>query len=150
MLRNPPAMQETWVWSLVWEDPLKKEMATHSSIPAWEIPQTEEPDGLQSMGSQRVGRAKLLQSCPTLCSPVDRGRPGCSVYGIFPGKNIGVGCHFLLQGIFLTDPGIKPTSLTSPALAGRFFTTSATWKSQRVGHDWANEHTSLKRGETYI
>ena len=42
-------MQETWVRSLVWEDPLKKEMATHSSIPAWEIPQTEEPDGLQSM-----------------------------------------------------------------------------------------------------
>ena len=48
-------MQETWVWSQGWEDPLKKGMATHSSILAWEIPWTEEPGGLQSLGSQRVG-----------------------------------------------------------------------------------------------
>ena len=46
-------MQETWVQSLGWEDPLEEEMATHSSIPAWEIPWTEEPGGLQSMGSQK-------------------------------------------------------------------------------------------------
>ena len=51
----PPAMQETWVQSLGWEDPLKKEMSTHSSILAWRIPWTEEPGWLQSMGSQRVG-----------------------------------------------------------------------------------------------
>jgi len=44
-----------WVWSLGWEDPLEEEMATHSSIFAWEIPWTEEPGGLQSIGSQRVG-----------------------------------------------------------------------------------------------
>ena len=44
-----------WVQSLCWEDPLEKEMATHSSILAWRIPWTEEPDGLQSRGSQRVG-----------------------------------------------------------------------------------------------
>ena len=49
-----PAMQETWVPSLGWEDPLEKGMATHSSILAWKIPWTEEPDRLQSMGSQRV------------------------------------------------------------------------------------------------
>ena len=48
-------MQETWVWSLGWEDPLEKEMATHSTILAWRIPWTEEPGGLQNMGSQRVG-----------------------------------------------------------------------------------------------
>ena len=51
-------MQETqkmWVWSLGGEDPLEDEMATHSSILAWKIPQTEEPGGLQSMGSQRAG-----------------------------------------------------------------------------------------------
>ena len=47
-------MQEMRVWSLGWEDPLEKEMVTHFSILAWEIPQTEEPGGLQSMGSQRV------------------------------------------------------------------------------------------------
>ena len=48
-------MWETWVQSLGWEDPLEKEMATHSSNLAWEIPWTEEPGALQSMGSQRVG-----------------------------------------------------------------------------------------------
>ena len=46
-------MQETWVRSLGQEDPLEKEMATHSTILAWEIPWTEEPDALQSMGSQK-------------------------------------------------------------------------------------------------
>ena len=55
MVKNPPAMQETWVQSLGWEDPLEKGMATHSSILAWRIPWTEEPVGLQSMGLQRVG-----------------------------------------------------------------------------------------------
>ena len=50
-----PAIQETWVRSLGQEDPLEKEMATHSSILAWRIPWIEEPGGLQSMGSQRVG-----------------------------------------------------------------------------------------------
>jgi len=49
-----PAMRETWVQSLGQEDPLEKEMATHSSILAWEIPWTEKPSKLQSMGSQRV------------------------------------------------------------------------------------------------
>ena len=55
MVKNLPAMQKTQVRSLGWEDPLEKEMATHSSILAWEIPWTEEPGGLQSMGLQRVG-----------------------------------------------------------------------------------------------
>jgi len=50
-----PTMWETWVQSLGQEDLLEKEMATHSSILAWKIPWTEEPGGLQSMGSQRVG-----------------------------------------------------------------------------------------------
>ena len=53
-VKNLPAMQETWVQFLGWEDPLEKEMAIHSSILAWKIPWTEEPGGLQSMGSQRV------------------------------------------------------------------------------------------------
>ena len=56
MVKNLPAMQETQVRSLGQEDPLEKEMATHSSILAWGIPWTEEPCGLQSTGSQRVGR----------------------------------------------------------------------------------------------
>ena len=48
-------MQETWVQSLGWEDPLEEVMAAHSSIPAWRIPWTEERGGLQSLGSQIVG-----------------------------------------------------------------------------------------------
>ena len=58
MVKNPPVMQEaleTWVQSLSQEDPLEKGMAIHSSILAWRIPRIEEPGGLQSMGSHRVG-----------------------------------------------------------------------------------------------
>ena len=55
MVKNLLAMRETWVRSLGWEDPLEEGMATHSSILAWRIPWTEEPGGLLSMGSQRVG-----------------------------------------------------------------------------------------------
>ena len=54
LVKNPPAMQETQVQSLSREEPLDKGMATHSSILAWTIPWTEEPGGLQSMGSQRI------------------------------------------------------------------------------------------------
>ena len=53
--KNLPAMWETWVRSLGWEDPLEMEMTTHSNMLAWRIPWTEEPGGLQSMGLQRVG-----------------------------------------------------------------------------------------------
>ena len=58
VVKNLPAMQETRVQSLGQEDPLEKGMATHSSILAWEIPWTEEPGGLQSMGLQRVRQTK--------------------------------------------------------------------------------------------
>ena len=55
-MKNPPAMQETQVQSLGQEDHSEKEMVTHSGILAWRIPWTEEPGGLQSMGSQRAGQ----------------------------------------------------------------------------------------------
>ena len=57
MVKNPPAMQETQIQSLSGEDPLEEEMAIHPSIPAWEIPWTEQPGGLQSMGLQESDRA---------------------------------------------------------------------------------------------
>ena len=57
MVKNLPAMWEMPVQSLSWEDPLEKGMATHSSIPAWRVPWTEEPGELQSMGLQRVVHA---------------------------------------------------------------------------------------------
>ena len=74
MVKNLPAMQETWVQSLGWEDPLEKGMATHSSILAWRIPWTEEPGALQSVGSQRVGHewatyTNIMNiSCYSFCS----------------------------------------------------------------------------------
>ena len=55
LVKNLPAVQETRVRALDWEDPLEKEMATHSSLLAWKISCTEQPGGLQSMGLQRVG-----------------------------------------------------------------------------------------------
>ena len=61
-------MQETWVWSPGWEDPLEKGMAPHSSILAWRIPWTEEPGGLQSMGSQRVGHDWAPNTFTFMCS----------------------------------------------------------------------------------
>ena len=60
MVKNPPAVQETWVPSLGQEDPLEKDMATPSSILAWEIPWTEEPGGLQFMGSQESDMTEQL------------------------------------------------------------------------------------------
>ena len=61
-VKDLPAMQETWVWSLGQKDPLDKEMASHFTILAWRIPLTEEeePGGLQSVGSQRIGHEDTI------------------------------------------------------------------------------------------
>ena len=72
--------------------------------------------------------AEYLQLCLTLCNPMDCSFPGSSDQGDFPGKNTGMSCYFLLQGIF-QNQGLNPC-LMSPALAGRFFTASATWEAQ--------------------
>ena len=61
-VKNLPAIQETWIQSLSWEDPLEKGMASHSSILAWKIPLTVEPGGLQSMGSQRIGHDRVTNT----------------------------------------------------------------------------------------
>ena len=120
-------MQEMWVWYLGQKDPLEEEMATHSSILAWEIPWREKPCGLQSIIFQRVRHhwawahthtqmpkgispnenmityliyelCMCSQSCPTFCNPVDYSPPDLLCPWNFPGKSTGVGCHFLLQG----------------------------------------------------
>ena len=93
MVKNLPAVQETWLQFLGGEDPLEKEMATHCSILAWKVPWTKEPGGLQSMGSQRVRHdwatnlqhlhfqlSSVAQSCPTLCDPTNRSTPGLPVH----------------------------------------------------------------------
>ena len=98
LIKNPPVMWETWVQSLGWEDSLETGMATYSSILAWRIPCTEEPGGLQSMGSQRVGHTEQLHfhfslSCtgegngdPLQCSCLENPRDGgawwAAVYGV--------------------------------------------------------------------
>ena len=69
LVKNLPGMQETQVRSLDQEDPLEEGMATHSSILAWRIPRTEEPGGLQSMGSQRVRHDLLNNNSANLNSP---------------------------------------------------------------------------------
>ena len=130
----------------------EKEMATHSIVLAWRIPGTGEPGGLPSMGSHRVGHdwsdlaaaAGVLylvtQSCLTLCDPMYYSWPGSSVHGDSPGKNTEwVAMPFSRD---LPDQGIEPLSLLSPALAGSFFTTSATWEAQSYhmilqSHSWA-------------
>ena len=63
-VKNLPAMQETWLQYLGWEEPLEKEMATHSSILAWRIPWTEELDGLQFMGCKELDTSEPLTQDP--------------------------------------------------------------------------------------
>ena len=95
-------MRETWVWSLDWEDLLEKEMVTHSSILAWEIPWTGKPGVLQYLGSQRVRPnlaikqqstkaadnthycRSVAQSCLTLCDPMDCTTPNFPVLHYLP------------------------------------------------------------------
>ena len=72
MVKRLSAMQETWVRSLGWEDPLEKEMAAHSSILAWRIPWTVEPGRLPSMGSQRVGHDRATSLALSLVACCDR------------------------------------------------------------------------------
>ena len=72
--------------------------------------------------------AKSLQSCPTLCDPMDCSLSGSSVHGDSSGKDTGVGCRALLQGIFPIQ-GSNPCLFKSPELAGGFFTTGASWKA---------------------
>ena len=79
MVKNPPAMQKMRVQSLVWDDPLEEEMAAHSSILAWEIPRTEKPGGLQSMGS-RVGHNLATELPPPTveCNSTLKNNATCS------------------------------------------------------------------------
>ena len=76
-VKSLPAMQETWVQSLSQEDLLEREMATHSNILAWEIPWTEEPGGLQSMGSQGGGNDRATK--PTYLPKGSRVASGCHI-----------------------------------------------------------------------
>ena len=135
-------MQETHVRSLGREDPLEEGMATHSSILAWSIPRTEEPGGLQSMGWQRVviskekpcqvprfgisegkhrgtpcnaaAAAESLQSCPTLCDPIDGSPPGSFLHRICQAR--------IPEGvaIFFSRGSSRPRDRTCVSCTGRW------------------------------
>ena len=110
-------MQETWVQSLGWEDPLEKGKATHSSTPAWRTPWAEVPGGLQSVGSQGVRHdwmpkhitrsvSSVAQSCPTLCHPMDRSTPGLPVHHQLP--------EFTQTRVHRVGDAIQPSHPLSP------------------------------------
>ena len=94
-IKNLPALQEIWVQSLGWEDPLEESKATHSSVLAWWIPNTEKSGRLQSIGSQRVGQncsnlacliwnLIVVQLCPTVFDPMNHSTPGLPVHHQLP------------------------------------------------------------------
>ena len=132
-------MRETWVWSLDWEDLLEKEMVTHSSILAWEIPWTGKPGVLQYLGSQRVRPdlaikqqstkaadnthycRSVSQSCLTLCDPMNCCPPGSSVHGILQARIL----EWVAISFSRRSSQSRDQTLVS-CIAGRFFTIWAT------------------------
>ena len=88
LVKNLPAMQETWAQSLGWEDPLEEGIAIHSSILAWRIPWTEEPVRLQSMGLQRVGH-------------------GCLGHGVWAVNSTRETLKALVLSVTLRGPGVE-------------------------------------------
>ena len=138
-LRIHLPMQEMWVRSLGWEDPLEKEMATQSSMLAWEIPWTEEPGRLQSMRVIRVRYdlvtkqqhilpewlSEVAQSCPTLCDPMDCSPPGSSVHGILQARVLEWGAIAFSRG------SSQPRDRTQVShIAGRRFNLWTTREAQ--------------------
>ena len=120
MVKNLPAIQETHVQSLGQEDPLEKGRATHSSIPAWRIPWTEEPERLQSLGSQRVGH-----DCVTNAHKVRRNSQHDSFHpdpevARWKWLRLYVNCVTQARNLALSSP--HPPSLTTAAVQ---------WKSYR-------------------
>ena len=109
MVRNVPAVRETWVPSLGWEDPLEKGMSTHSSIIAWEIPVTEEPGGLQSMGSQSDAPEQL--TLWLFFFPLSS-----SIVGMCPSQSVRSPSPLFPLGVHVLIPC---TGLTLRALTGR-------------------------------
>ena len=141
MVKNLPAMWETWVQSLVWEDPLEEGMASHSSILAWRILWTEEPGGLQSLGLQRVRHSwvtknthNLWREKPTSRVTFSLSMCVCSVAQSYSTCFERMDCVAHQAPLSMgwvavsfsrgsSNPGIEPASSVSPATAGRFFIT---------------------------
>ena len=133
LVKNLPAMQETQVWFLGQEDPLEKEMATHYSTLAWEIPWTEELDRLQSIGLQRFGHNWTDRQASLIAQLV---------------KNLPAMQETLVRFLGWEDPLEKEIATHSSILAWEIPWTEEpgglpSMGSQRVGHDWVTEHAYL-------
>ena len=136
MVKNLPAKQETWVWSLGWEDPLEEGMSTHSSMLAWRILWKEEPGGLQSVGSQRVSHDWVTNTTT-----------GGSVVKSLPAKQESwvwsLGWEDPLEKEMVTHSSILAWRIPWTEKPGRLHRSTG---SQRVGHDWATS-LSLSDGK---
>ena len=124
-VKSLPVEWETQVRTLGQEDPLEKEMATHSSIPAWRIPWTVEPDRLQLVGSQRVGHnwVTSLSFWASLVAQLV--------------KNPSAMWETWFRSLGWEDPLVKGPATHSSILAWRIPWTIQPMVSQRVRHDWA-------------
>ena len=162
-------MWQTWVWSLGREDPLEKGMATHYSILAWRIPWTEEPGGVQSMGSHRVGHnraantntipvytywSKAAQSCPTLCNHRDCSLPGSSIHGIFQARVLEwVAISFSLESLNLEHwKQHMLAGMWSKRNAHTLLVRMQKWSSssgRQFGDLWLNKHILTIRSRDY-
>ena len=129
-VKNLPAVQETWVQFLGWEDTLEKEKATHSSILVWRIPWTEEPGGLQSTGSQRVGHdwATSTHLFTSRCAGETREEPGRhqaasplqTAYGELPSEDVSTfSSHRLDPNNHLKHQTVSHTQPAGAARDGR-------------------------------
>ena len=94
----------------------------------------------------KESESEVAQSCPTLCDPMECSLPGFSVHGMFPGKSTGVGCHFLLQGIFLTqgsNPGLLHCRYTLYPLSQRGTVLQSWWECKQWNRDGKQHGGSL-------
>ena len=122
MVKNPPVMRETWVWSLGWEDPLEKPMATHSRILCWGPNESDMTEWLSTQHRHWI--LVCAQSCSLVWLSTTYQAP---LSLEFSRQEYWRGLPFPSPGD-LPDPGIEPESSVSTALAGRFFTTESPGK----------------------
>ena len=145
-LKRLPEMWETWVWYLGQEDPLEKEMATHSSILAWRTPRTEEPGGLLSMGSKESNTTERLHFHFLFVFNSVRvlGFPGGSVVQSLPASARDAGDSGLIPGSGRSSEGGNgnptPEFLSEKSQGPRNLVDYNLW-SQRIRHHWAYTET---------
>ena len=133
LVKNLPAVWETWVQPLGWEDPLEKGMATYSIILAWRIPWTVYPWGHKEWDTTEVtySTVTVTQSRPTLCNPMDSSLPGSSIHGILQAR--------ILSGLPFPSPGDLPNpgmESRSPTLQVDYLPAEPQWKPKNTGVGW--------------